>query len=469
MTTMKPGWIIRIRIATGPWKERRRCIEIIIQLDQKIVEQPVNLSPQELGDQGYAGSSQYLDCLGVGKGPEDRESDSRTYAISTTALGQARFPPEIWHLIIMHATTALSDESEDSSKYISNKVRMNSLWNLANVSKMHRQLVLRYWADTMHLLEQSDPWDLSVLGTSNEIDLLLRVRRLVCENGYQVYRAPKNAFEGFKFLEELILNCHSDINFGEDIQPHNAHEPQEGESDGQLATQDNPDGAHQPNMIIQPARMSYRRLRVELPSTLRRLRVYDSHVPDIYFIQQVVEQCPLLQSLTLARCTIFSRHGCDFWRRLPSTESDAYFSNQGVSAYAAAIGRELKQVQSLKELRIGIYLTNHAAIDEHLSQHAALTSTPDTDLRIWEKSCKDCVAQHYESTLAAEREATEILGKQVPTLLSVSWANFCSERRTGWSTHRIRRDKEGTFEGLADVANLIDSGKHVTGDRMNSQ
>ncbi|CUA67856.1 hypothetical protein RSOLAG22IIIB_03287 [Rhizoctonia solani] len=191
--------------------------------------------------------------------------------------------------------------------------------------------------------------------------------------------------------------------------------------------------------------MSYRRLKINLPSTLRILRVYGSHVPDIYFIKQVAEQCPLLQSLTLARCTLFNHQGCGFWERLPRTESDAYFSDQGVSAYAAAVGRELKNIKDLRELQIGIYLTSHTAIDAHLQQHAGLSQTFETGLGVWEKSCEKCVAQYQEPTVATEIEATEMLAKEVPTLVSVSWANFCSEKRIGWSAHQIMRNERGEF------------------------
>ncbi|CAE6439818.1 unnamed protein product [Rhizoctonia solani] len=383
----------------------------------------------------------------------------------------ARFPPEIWCLIIMHVASIAGANSGNSSNYISNKVLMNWLLNLASTSRFHRQLVLTYWANTVHLLKQADPGELEALGAANGVDLIRRVRRLVCATAYQIYQAPKDAFREFKFIEELILNCHLDINFGGDglgqqQNPHVHAGPHAVHAQGLN------DDDHPHDNIPQPIPMSYRRLRVKLPGSLRTLRVYGSHVPDVYFIQQVVEQCPLLQSLTLARCTIFSRQECDFWKRLPRTESDAYFNDNGIHAYAVsrvtpvllwvkvrsnswgaktAIGKELEQISHLTELNIGIYLTNHTAIDMHLEQHASRDHLSNSGLGIWEKPCEKCIIEYQEATTAAEREATEILAKEVPTLLAVSWASFCSERRTGWSTHQIMRDDGGYFRGLSSA------------------
>lgn len=169
----------------------------------------------------------------------------------------------------------------------------------------------------------------------------------MCVDSYQVYRASRNTLDVFGFLDELVLDCHSDINFGElaaqnlNMLGHGAL-PANGEDLAQPAepepadNQDDGEDAHQQVDVIPPPRMSYRRLRLKLPHTLRTLKVYNSHVPDIYFIQQVATECPMLRSLTLARCTIFTCAQCEFWKRLPRSESDAYFSNQGVIAYAVS-------------------------------------------------------------------------------------------------------------------------------------
>ncbi|KAF8691114.1 hypothetical protein RHS03_08771, partial [Rhizoctonia solani] len=256
---------------------------------------------------------------------------------------------------------------------------------------------------------------------------------------------------GLNFLEELELHCHQDIRFeeGEISQPPNP----DTHLDPPPADLDEPGGhaAHPLPEVVQPIQMFYRRLKVYLPATLRALRVYDSHTPDIYFIRQVIEQCPLLQSLTLSRCTLFTRQECKFWKNLPQGESDSYFSDQGVPAYASAVAGELKGVKNLRELEIGIYLTAHAAIGTHLQQHTGLDGLSRVSLKVWEEPCEECNIQYREPTLAVEAEATEILAREISTLSLVSWASFCSEKRIGWSTHRISRDQEGNFEKLANV------------------
>lgn len=83
--------------------------------------------------------------------------------------------------------------------------------------------------------------------------------------------------------------------------------------------------------------MAYRRLKVIFPNTLQVLRVYNSHVPDLYLIQKAARECPGLQVLTLARCTLFTQTGCRFWNQLPCGESDAYFSNHQVVDYAVGL------------------------------------------------------------------------------------------------------------------------------------
>ncbi|CAE6429762.1 unnamed protein product [Rhizoctonia solani] len=221
-----------------------------------------------------------------------------------------RFPPEIWFDITFHsAYPAARQGSGNAAAYNDNKTETKLLWHLGSVSKFHRQLVLRYWVHTIRLLDPVDFEKLIHLGAANGIDLMSYMRCLVCKDGYDIYRAPKHAFEGFGLIEELVLNCHQDINFGGRFgQPDHLGmhaEPQAGAHDDQLVAQGNPGTDAHP----QPARMSYRRLKIKFPTTLRTLRVYDSHVPDIYFIQQAAEQCPLLQSLTLARCTLFTRQG----------------------------------------------------------------------------------------------------------------------------------------------------------------
>lgn len=371
---------------------------------------------------------------------------------------QISFPPEIWHLIIEHAASMSKEYGDgDASKYTSGKVKMRSLQNLATVSWYHRRVVITCWAHTLHLREQGDMAELRSLMMNNNVDALRCVRRLVCEDSYQVYRAPKNAFDAFEFLEELILDCHSDINFGGTAaQQQNLLENMPAQVDGGDQVEpaepehpgNNAGGTHhalqepQPQPQPQP-RMSYRRLRVKLPKTLRTLRIYHSHVPDIYFIQHVADECPRLRSLTLARCTIFTCAQCKFWEQLPRTESDAYFSSQGVAAYAAALGKELKRIKNLEEIKIGIYLTDHAAVDMHLTEHAGLDVSMGNNLAVWGEPCEQCVHQYHKATIQLEQEATAVLAKEISTLRSVSWASFCSDKRIGWNTHPIMQDTNG--------------------------
>lgn len=150
-------------------------------------------------------------------------------------------------------------------------------------------------------------------------------RRLVCGDEYKIYQAPVDALRDFNSLVELIIDGHSDIDFGDERRSITAQVRAE-------------DGAHYHTQQQSAVpRMAYRRLKVTFPNTLQVLRVYDSHVPDLYLIQKAARECPELQTLTLARCTLFTRAGCTFWHRLPCGESDAYFSNHKVADYAVGL------------------------------------------------------------------------------------------------------------------------------------
>jgi hypothetical protein len=158
-------------------------------------------------------------------------------------------------------------------------------------------------------------------------------RCLVCIETYQIYKAPGDALEPFRFLEKLVLDGHLDIDFGEPTVSAQSDEHGMQAQPTPVDEEPNHDEGHV-QLEPTPSRMSYRRMKVKLPSMLRTLEVYNSHVPDVYFIRKVVCECPELRYLTLARCTIFTREHCEFWERLPRSESDSYFSNQEVEAYA---------------------------------------------------------------------------------------------------------------------------------------
>ncbi|QRV73288.1 hypothetical protein RhiJN_01302 [Ceratobasidium sp. AG-Ba] len=208
------------------------------------------------------------------------------------------------------------------------KKRFSAITGLANAAKSFRTIVLECWARE---LTYEFPGDMKVfqdLGKAIGLNASVATRRLHCLDTFKIYQAPAGALEGFGNLEELAISGHSDIDFGC---------PMSGLDFPTAASDTNQDQAlseHEAHPEATPQRMSYRKLKVRFPETLRVLKIYDNHAPDIYFIDKVANECPNLQSLTLARCTMFTRLNCEFWARLPSSESDSYFSNYGVETYA---------------------------------------------------------------------------------------------------------------------------------------
>lgn len=151
----------------------------------------------------------------------------------------------------------------------------------------------------------------------------------MCQDQYQIYKAPQHAFQPFAFIEELVFDGHSDIEFGTSM----AHwETTLNQATAQQGQDDDIELPQQQE--LPPPRMSYRRLEVVFPPTLHTLRVYNGHAPDIYLIHKAARECPKLRILTLARCTLFTMTQCKFWSRLPRSENDAYFNNQQVAEYA---------------------------------------------------------------------------------------------------------------------------------------
>lgn len=156
------------------------------------------------------------------------------------------------------------------------------------------------------------------------------LRRLVCRDDFKIYQAPADALHPFDSLVELIIDGHSDIDFGDILSKDNKLSPAH-EQAGQVE-----EAQRRTEQAVVP-RMAYRRLKVIFPNTLRFLRIYNSHVPDLYLIQKAARECPELRVLTLARCTLFTRASCRFWDNLPQGESDAYFSNHKVVDYAVGV------------------------------------------------------------------------------------------------------------------------------------
>ncbi|KAG8770723.1 hypothetical protein FRC12_004088 [Ceratobasidium sp. 428] len=321
-------------------------------------------------------------------------------------------------------------EYPQGGQLVSCKGRISSLIGLASTSKWLRAIVLQYWARDIMLLFHEDVDYLKGLGLhANNLDLTQCARRVICADSYQIYRARSDILATFEFLQELVLDGHSDINFGGAIVAASARNP--------LAGAELLDDGHALSEAV-ATRMSYRKLKVKFPQTLRSLKVYNSHVPDIYYIHKAARECPELRSLTLARCTIFTQSDCAFWKRLPRSESDSYFSNVGVEAYAAAVGKELSRIPKLREVQIGIYFTDHRAIDTHLEQHAGITtaSEPGT-VGVWSGTCSECAFKYQEMTESCEQTAAEVLSQFVPTLSRVSWLSFFAEGRTGWHTCNV--------------------------------
>ncbi|KAG8702395.1 hypothetical protein FRC08_003508 [Ceratobasidium sp. 394] len=362
-----------------------------------------------------------------GCGTEHRSPESCTIGAYSC------FPIEIWYRIVEHASHPVGGTPQESQLAPSGG-KLGPLKGLANASKSLRAIVLQCWARDLKLLHHEDVDYLKELGEANSVDLFQCTRRIVCTDSYRVYQAPSNAFDSFKSLQELVLDGHSDVTFG---RPGNSSRSsasaslinEHGSPAEAVLADDHDDPGH-----ARPSRMSYRKLRAKFPPTLRILRIYNSHVPDIYYIHKVVRECPELRSLTLARCTMFTRANCEFWERLPRSESDSYFNNLGVEGYATAVGKELSKIPKLQEVQIGIYLTDHEAIDAHLEQHAA--STRDT-LGVWAKPCNECALEYQEMTESCEQAAALVLARIAPSLSRVSWLSFFSEGRTGWHTCQI--------------------------------
>ncbi|QRV88184.1 hypothetical protein RhiJN_16202 [Ceratobasidium sp. AG-Ba] len=353
---------------------------------------------------------------------------------SGPAQEHTKLPPEIWDSIVDHAMYGPLQAAYPRTLSLVHKRRLSTIVGLANASKAFRAIVLQCWARQINQKLPDDPVFLEKLGKTNKLNIFLITKRLSYMDTFEIYRAAPSALEKFGLLEELTIDGHSDIDFGCPTGGSNSGPTTTG-ADGQdnVAEHEYDDTEAQAEDIT--ARMSYRKLKVRLPATLRALRIYNSHVPDIYFIHKVVGECPHLQSLTLARCTMFTRPDCEFWARLPGNESDSYFSNQGIETYAAAVGKELSKIPELQEVCIGIYLTDHQAIATHLHQHYA--GNPNG---AWDEPCPQCALAYQEQTEAAEKKASLILASSVPKLSLVSWQSFFTRGRTGWHSCSVNAD-----------------------------
>ncbi|KAF8602598.1 hypothetical protein BDV93DRAFT_523966 [Ceratobasidium sp. AG-I] len=372
--------------------------------------------------------------------PVDSWCNTSEKSKSNLSTLRGTFPLEIWHKVIGHATGDLEGQGR-TGEFSLKRSNIGVLLGLASASKSLRRIVLEYWAHTVFIAEHTDPIQLRLLEKTNQVQIICSVRRLVCGDQFEIYRAPADALGGFEFLVELVIDGHSDIDFSDRSSSNLSKQPPALMQTGQV------DGAdHSHSQQTTAPRMAYRRLKVTFPKTLQTLRIYNSHVPDIYLIQKAARDCPELKALTLARCTLFTRAGCRFWNNLPQGESDAYFSNHKVAEYASAVGKELAQLPALESVQIGVYLTEHAAIKAHVEQHAGLPALTDLDPSDWRSPCDACTAGYQKATDLAEKEATEALAKAVPHLAQASWLSFFSETRTGWHTQHVLRHEDGSFK-----------------------
>ncbi|KAF8602663.1 hypothetical protein BDV93DRAFT_557423 [Ceratobasidium sp. AG-I] len=174
-----------------------------------------------------------------------------------------------------------------------------------------------------------------------------------------------------------------------------------------------------------------------LPPSLRRLYITNAHGPDIAVIQMLITYCPNLMELSISRCTMFSPRfrpdgsshgaGCRFWDRFPD-DHDSYFAGEGIEDYASSLSHELKLLSNLETLHMGLYLTPHEAISEHLHQHSKPEEPASS---VWCSPCDTCVNRFKPRTQAAETAASDILFNAMPNLHLVSWASFFTSDRLG--------------------------------------
>ncbi|KAG8785559.1 hypothetical protein FRC12_017442 [Ceratobasidium sp. 428] len=116
---------------------------------------------------------------------------------------------------------------------------------------------------------------------------------------------------------------------------------------------------------------------------------------------------------------------CTFWNMFPN-DHDSYFANEGIENYAASLARELKQLDKLQSLHMGLYLTPHEAIMTHIRDHHHSKCEGDSP---WDMPCVTCSDQFGNQTFGAEMKANQILFGELPHLQNMSWASFFTSSR----------------------------------------
>ncbi|CAE6412169.1 unnamed protein product [Rhizoctonia solani] len=207
----------------------------------------------------------------------------------------------------------------------------------------------------------------------------------------------------------------------------------------------------------------YRDVFSSLPPTVQHLEVKHAHGPDVHVIQCVKRHCPELESLWLGRCTVFNRPGCSFWNSFP-LDHDAYITNRGTDAYAHSLGGALFPLQSLKSIRLGIYVVPTTVLMHRLfhtwnlpvppvvNWQALLEPPPNanqneqnsqpqlgqiSDLITLlhrtpeEEICEQCWQEFFAGTHSAEISATRILKERLPSLEWVGWMDWFTPLHLG--------------------------------------
>jgi len=311
-----------------------------------------------------------------------------------------KLPIELLHAIIVVAISlprAASTSPTPIRPEFPIKAPWNSVSGFATASKAFRDIALQHWFKSIIIRQERD-W-----GVIKHWPCLTKwVREIhILETAINV-DSPQNVLLQFPHLTSASIDAHNDYKINE-------------QTGYQYQT---------------PASI--------LPSTLQKLEVTNSHGPDAQIIWNAVQQCPGLESLCLGRCTMFNRPGCEYWHNFPY-DHDAYFSNQGVTEYAHAIGGELMQLTHLRTLHLGIYLTSTDAIATHKNYHGYRLArfTRNT----WAKSCYQCETDFLAETEDSEVAASEALAQHLPSLQTIEWASFFTPGRTGSHVYRLNRQQ----------------------------
>ena len=85
------------------------------------------------------------------------------------------FPLEIWHKVIDYATFDFKGQG-DTGEFSLNKSNIGAVIGLASASKSLRRIVLEYWAQTLFIMEHTDPTQVRLLEKTNRAQIIRNVR-----------------------------------------------------------------------------------------------------------------------------------------------------------------------------------------------------------------------------------------------------------------------------------------------------